>query len=240
MSQETQELARLRAAFTAPAADALAPEDCPSPETIWSAVRGELPPQALREVVDHTARCAACAEDWRLAVEVNRPAAAQEESAPDDLPGRVIAGRFGGWRAVAAATALAASLLVAVGIYRQTGVPGQPTYRESQQATVHSLLAAGQALPRQAAVLRWTPLAGATSYDVSASTEDLRPLASAHGQTATELRLPPEGLAALPAGAKLLWQVEAVFPDGHRATSPTFTAVLSKPIERVDRNKSPV
>src|SRR4051812_2166144 len=117
MIQDTQELAKLRAAFTAPADDSPAPEDCPSPETIWSAVRGELPPQALREAVDHTARCAACAEDWRLAVEVNRQAEEQEETAPGVLPSNVVVGRFGrSWRSVAAAVALAASLLIGVGI----------------------------------------------------------------------------------------------------------------------------
>jgi anti-sigma factor RsiW len=226
MNQDTQELARLRAAFTAPADDSPAPEDCPSPETIWSAVRGELPPQALREVVDHTARCAACAEDWRLAVEVNKQAKEQEETAPGQLPSNVVVGRFGRWSSVAAAVALAASLLVVVGIYRQAAVPGQPTYRASQEATVRSLLAAGQALPREAAVLRWTPLAGATSYDVSVSTEDLRQVASAHGQTAAAYQLPKEALAGLPPGAKLLWQVDAVFPDGHHVTSPTFTILL--------------
>ncbi len=226
MNQETQELARLRAAFTAPTMDVPAPEDCPPPETLWSAVRGELPPRALREVVDHTARCAACAEDWRLAVEVNRQAGAQEDSAPGSLPGNVIVGRFGRWRSLAAAAALAAGLLVAVGIYREALGPGRPTYRESQQATVRSLLAAGQALPRQAAVLRWTPLAGATSYDVSVGTEDLRQIASSHGQAATEYRLPQAALAGLPAGAKLLWRVDAIFPDGHRVESSTFTTLL--------------
>jgi hypothetical protein len=226
MNQENQELEGLRAAFTAPAMDVPASEDCPSPETLWSAQRGELPPQALREVVDHTARCAACAEDWRLAVEVNRQAAAQEERAPGDLPANVVVGRFGRWRSVAAAAALAAGLLVGVGIYRETFVPGQSTYREPQQSQIRSLVALGRALPRQAAVLRWTPLAGAASYDVSVSTEDLKPVASAHGQTTTEYRLPQEALAALPPGARLLWLVEAVFPDGHRVTSPTFTTPL--------------
>jgi hypothetical protein len=230
MNQDMQELARLRAAFTAPAADSPAPEDCPSPETIWSAVRGELPPQALREVLDHTARCAACAEDWRLAMEVNRQAEEQELATPGQLPANVVVGRFGGlrtWRSAAAAVALAASLLVAVGIYREAVVPGQTAaYRAPQEATVRSLLAAGQALPREAAVLRWTPVAGATSYDVSVSTEDLRQVASAHGQTATVYQLPQQALAGLPPGTKLLWLVDAVFPDGHHVTSPTFTTPL--------------
>jgi len=225
MNQENQELERWRAAFTAPAIDEPAREDCPSPEILWAAVRGELPPQALREVVDHTAVCAACAEDWRLAVEVNRQAA-QVDSVPAHLPGNVIAGRFGGWRSLAAAAALAAGLLVAVGIYREAVVPRQPTYRETQQETVRSLVVAGQALPRQAAVLRWTPLPGATAYDVSVGTEDLRQVASAHGLSAAEYRLPKEALASLPAGAKLLWRVEASFPDGHRVESPTFTTHL--------------
>lgn len=224
MNQETQELERLRAAFTAPAGDT--PDgDCPSPETIWSAVRGELPPQTLREVVDHTARCAACAEDWRLAVEVNRQAAEQEETVPGRLPDNVVVGRFGRWRSVAAAAALAAGLLVAVGIYREAAAPGQPTYREAPQAQMRSLVA-GKALPHDEAVLRWTPLSGATSYDVSVSTEDLKPVASAHGQSSPEYRLPGEALATLPPGAKLLWLVDAVFPDGHRVTSPTFTTSL--------------
>src|SRR5438128_10363716 len=142
MNQDARELAKLRAAFTAPAAAAPAPEDCPSPETIWAAVRGELPPQALREVVDHTARCAACAEDWRLAVEVDRQAAGQTA---ETAPGKVIVGRFGRFRPFAAAAALAAGLLIAVGVYRQEIVPSQPTYRESQQSQIRSLLPVGQA-----------------------------------------------------------------------------------------------
>ena len=223
MIQDNQELARWRSAFAAPAEAAPAPDDCPAPETVWAAVRGELPPHELREVLDHTARCEACAEDWRLAVEVDRQGAAKSETAP----GKVIVGRFGQWRPAFAAAALAAGLLVAVGVYREAIVPTQtPIYREGEGTQVRSLLPAGQALPRQGAVLRWTPLAGATSYDVSVSTEDLRQVASTQGQTATEYRLPAASLTGLPAGAKLLWQVDAVFPDGHRVTSPTFTTLL--------------
>jgi anti-sigma factor RsiW len=223
MIQDEQELTRWRAAFTAPAAAAPAPEECPAPETLWAAVRGELPPHEMREVVDHTARCEACAEDWRLAVEVDRQGTPQTQT----VPGKVIVGRFGQWRPLFAAAALAAGLLVAVGVYREAIVPTPaPTYREGESAQVRSLLPAGQALPRQGAVLRWTPLAGAASYDVSVSTEDLRQLASAQGQTAAEYRLPEAALTGLPAGTKLLWQVEAVFPDGHRVTSATFTTPL--------------
>lgn len=224
MNQDAQELMRLRAAFTAPAAPASDPASCPAPETIWLAVRGELPPQELRQVVEHTASCAACAEDWRLAAELNRQEAGQ---ATVVQPGKVIAGRFGQWRNMAAAAAIAAGLLVAAGIYRTGDFgPQEPTYREAEHAGMRSLLPEGQAVSRQEAVLRWSPAPGATSYDVQVSTEDLQAVASSQGQTATELRIPASALASLPPGAKLLWQIEAVRADGTRETSPTFVTPL--------------
>ena len=163
----------------------------------------------MREVVDHVAACAACAEDWRLAAELYR----QEERAAA-VPGKVIQGRFGRWRPLAAAAALAACLLIAVGVYRVNQPAREPTYREAQHAGISSLLPQGQALSREAAVLRWSPLPGAVSYDVQVSTEDLRALATAKGLTATEYRVPESALAGLPSASRLLWQVDAVRPDG--------------------------
>jgi hypothetical protein len=219
MSQDDQELARLRAAFTAPAAAAPDPESCPAPEKIWQAVHGELPPAELRGMLEHTASCAACAEDWRLAAEVVR----QSVAAAERVPGKVLQGRFGRWRPLTAAAALAAGLLIAVGLYR-TGVldPGQPTYREAGSEAIRSLLAEGQALPRQGAVLRWSPVPGAESYDVRISTEDLRLVLIAQSLKAASYPIPESALAGLPAGSKLLWQVDAVFPDGSRRSSATF------------------
>jgi len=219
MTNEAQQISRWRAAFAEPdpASD---PASCPTPETLWSAVRGELPAQRMGEVLDHVAACAACVEDWRLAAEINR----QEERAAA-VPGKVITGRFGQWRPLAAAAALAAGLLIAVGVYR-VNQPQEHIYRGAQQAGISSLLPQGQALPREAAVLRWSQMAGAVSYDVQVSTENLRPLATAKGQTGTEYRIPPTALAGLPAGARILWQVEAVRPDGTHENSPTFVTTV--------------
>jgi putative zinc finger protein len=223
MSQDDQELARLRAAFAAPAAATPDPESCPSPETIWAAVRGELPPRELRDVVEHTAACAACAEDWRLAAELER----QSTAAAAPAPGKVIQGRFRQWRPLAAAAALAAGLLIAVGVYRTGELgPREPTYREAESDGIRSLLPAGQALPRQGAVLRWSPVPGAESYDVRISTEDLRLVLTAQDRKVAEYPIPESALAGLPPGSKLLWQVDAVFPDSSRRSSPTFTATL--------------
>jgi putative zinc finger protein len=217
---DDQELASLRAAFTAPAAAAPDPESCPAPEKIWEAVRGELPPAELRQVVEHTASCAACAEDWRLAAELGRQSAAATVTAP----GKVLQGRFGRWRPLAAAAALAAGLLLVVGVYR-TGIlgPGQPTYREAGSEAIRSLVPEDQALPRQGAVLRWSPVPGAESYDVRISTEDLRLVLTAQSLKAASYPVPESALAGLPPGSKLLWQVDAVLPDGTRRTSETFT-----------------
>lgn len=221
MTEDANNFARLRAAFQAPAGPAPAPETCPAPEMIWEGVRGELPPQQMREVLDHTASCAACAEDWRLAAEIEREASRSATAAP----GKVIVGRFGRFRSLAAAAAIAAGLLVAVNVYRDSG-PQEPTYRNAEQTDVRSLLPEGTALPRQGAVLRWSPVPGATSYDVQVSTEDLQVVATAQGQTATEYRIPESGLQNLAPGTNLLWQVDAVFPDGTRQSSPTFTTPL--------------
>ena len=227
MNQDNQELARLRAAFAAPVAVAPDPESCPAPEAIWAAVRGELPPRELREVLEHTASCTACAEDWRLAAELDRQSAATADVVT--APGKVITGRFGQWRAFAGVAALAACLLIAIGLNRTGEVgPKDPAYRDAPApgTVVRSLLPDGQALPRQGAVLRWTPVVGAASYDVRVSTEDLRVVQTAQGQTATEYRVPESALAGLAPGAKLLWQVEAVFPDGTRQSSPTYANPL--------------
>ena len=225
IDQDHRELARLRAAFAV--TDDVPTPECLAAETLLAGVRGELPPRELRNALDHLASCASCCEDWRLAAAVERQTSESATVASPRPAARVIQGRFGSWRPLTAAAALAAGLLIAVGVYR-TGVlsPQPPTFREAGDTAVHSLLAAGQALPRQGAVLRWAAVPGAASYDVRISTDDLRPVQTADNLTATEYRIPDAAVAALPAGTKLLWQVEAVFPDGTSRSSATFTNPL--------------
>jgi hypothetical protein len=72
-------------------------------------------------------------------------------------------------------------------------------------------------------VLRWSPVPGAESYDVRISTEDLRRLVlTAQSLKTASYAIPESALAGLPPGSKLLWQVDAVFPDGSRRSSATF------------------
>ena len=51
MKREEGELAKLRRAFASGPQVEPVPAVCPSPEQIWSAVRGELPPGEIRQTV---------------------------------------------------------------------------------------------------------------------------------------------------------------------------------------------
>ena len=222
MNGDDQGLDWLRAAFTAPAQGA--PEPHPEADTIWSAVRGELPPSELREVVEHTAMCASCAEDWRLAAEFERQAAVETaKPAPN-----VVYGRFRQLAADCRGRGDGGGYpdrgrhpdVRPAGCRTRTGLPQRAAHRGALAPP------RGPGPPRQAAVLRWSPVPGASLYNVQATTEDLQVVASQESLTGTEYRLPAEALSKLPAGSQLLWQVEAVFPDGTRQTSETFFTPL--------------
>jgi len=239
-----QEIARLREAFAADS-DRTAPDPvkdpCPAPERIWDALDGALGPEALREIVDHVAVCPACAEEWRLAITF-REEAVNEESEdgaapapggrgldPVDLPGRRL--QVPAWLAAAAVAVLALGL---GGIWWSTarsGVPGAtqaPVYRQATEQQIDSLLPEGKPLSRAEPVLRWTTGPEGSVYDVVVSTEDLAapPIAEASGLTEARYRIPADALAGLPAGAELLWQVDATTPDGKRISSKTFETRL--------------
>jgi hypothetical protein len=228
LKDDDNEIASLRKAF---ATSSYTPEPavCPAPEKIWDAVQGALPADEVREIVLHTAVCAACAEDWRLAHTLQTESEAGAAVAPP-APLR-FAPRFNQLRnwGLAAAAALA---LAFVGLqwFQRPLLPAGPdssngsTYRGSQ-ATIRSLVAEGQALPRDRFLLKWSPPAGApavTAYAVEVSTEDLRVLSSAEGLKATEYQVPASALADLPAGSRLLWKVETDLPEGGHVKSPTF------------------
>ena len=212
------DLLALRAAFTTPVPAAWNPGGCPEPDRIWEAVRGELPPEEVRDIVDHVALCASCAEDWRIAAELEKEAARQEKTAVvRPFPAR----RFQPWIAAAAA----ALVLTVGGVYvRQTMTPDPPAGYRGEGTGIRSL--AGETRPDQAFVLSWTPVEGAESYDLLVTTAELATVADPKGLTAPQYQVPESALADLPAGAQLHWRVTAVFPDGGRKQSPTFTTAL--------------
>jgi hypothetical protein len=221
MMMDDQELASLRQAFATHSQQTPEPAACPAPEKIWDAVQGLLPPGEVREIVQHTALCAACAEDWRLARTMQEQEAATA-AAPAPLrfaPRQHRLRTFG----LAAAAALALAV-VGVQWLERPGGPTTAEYREGQQATIQSRVAEGRALPRERFVLEWTAPAAAktATYGVEVSTEDLRVVASAEGLRTPRYQVPASALQDLPAGARLLWKVEAELPEGGHVSSPTF------------------
>jgi hypothetical protein len=220
MTMDDQELASLRQAFATHPPQTTDPSACPAPEKIWDAVHGLLPPGEVREIVQHTALCAACAEDWRLARTMQEQEAATT-AVPAPLrfaPRQHRLRNFG----LAAAAALAFAVVGVQWLEKPPAAP--PEYREGQQAAIHSRVAEGRALPRERFVLEWTAPANpaSTTYGVEVSTEDLRVVASADGLRAPRYQVPANALRDLPAGSRLLWKVEADLPEGGHVSSPTF------------------
>lgn len=219
MKRDEGELARLRRAFASLSQPAPAPAACPAPEKIWEAVRGELPPAELRQIVEHMAACPACAEDWRLAIALQKP-----ETASNVIPAAErfsVGRRLRNW-GLAAAAVLA---LVVVGV-QWIQPPDQAGYR-GDELTIQSLVEEGQALPRNQFLLRWSALEtpGAT-YDVEVSTEDLRVIASENDLREPQLLVPAHALSGLPPGTRLLWRVNAELPEGGDVTSKTFVTTV--------------
>lgn len=240
MSTESDELRFWRQAFAAPGPPP-APEDCPPPERIWSALRGELAADEIRDVVDHTALCASCAEDWRLAAALlaEEPAAAPVvESHPITFPAAAPRRRYmRGWQVrIASLAAAAAMVLIAVKIQQQGHDGREPavvrgvTEIEGVRPSLRLLVEDGAILRREDFKLRWSEAGEGASYRVWLGTEEgfgtSRPVARKGELKGTEHLIPPAALSHLRSGTKLLWWVEATLPDGTRLRSETSIVEL--------------
>jgi hypothetical protein len=123
----------------------------------------------------------------------------------------------------------AAAALILVGflaVYQGTDLFRAPesTYRAPENEAIRSLVPDGEVLPRDEAVLRWTPLADGARYSVEVGLPDLTPLASGYDLLETEYRIPTGALEPVDPGGTVAWQVEAKLPDGRRIVSEAFLA----------------
>jgi len=214
---------RLREAFASRNPDGDADGPCPDAESLWQAVRRELPHQRIRQIGLHVTTCAECAEAWRLAREVAR------EVPADVLPFERPAGkaaRARGWWIGGALAAAAAVIMVALMLPTgpAPGPAGQGIMRGAEEviSPVNDL---AMPLSRDSCTLRWQGPADGR-WDIRVATEDLRVIAEARNLGATEFAVPAEALADLPPGAKIVWQVHANMPDGRRLASRSFVQSL--------------
>jgi hypothetical protein len=215
--KESTENDRLREAFTSLGQRARLMEGCPLPEAIWSAAAGDADDESLRRLIEHTTSCAACAEDWRVARAVGQASGAfRGLPRPRRLPLS--------WLAAAATVALA----VGGGAYVFEWTRGQrsASTRGEGSDEIRSLLPENEPLSRHQCTLRWSAGPPGTKYDVRVVTEDAVEVAVAVGLGVNEYRVAEAKLRGLEPGARLLWRVRAVFPDGRSASSPTFISTL--------------
>lgn len=207
---------RLRAAFRARESRGGERLAHPSGDDLWAAVRGELAAERRRALVDHTAACAACAQAWRLAVEMT----------PDPIHAAVPkpAGARPAlyWLAPLAAAAVAAVVGAGLWQWRAPVPDAAPGYRGGDAGEIRSLVGDGEALPREDFRLRWSAGPEGSLYDLRATTESLEVLADAVGLTETSYVVPPSALSVVPSGGRVLWRVEVARPDGGRTATRTF------------------
>ena len=186
-------------------------------DEIWLAVTGALPADRRRLIVDRMATDPACAEAWRIAHEMWRAAADTTAAIPAPQPSRAR-------RWVAPWMAAAAVLLVGttIGLVTLRDRRAGDQFRAPAGYAVQARQPDMASLPREAFRLEWTAGPAGARYQVRVTAEDLTLLTTASDLNVPSFTVAPAQLAPYPAGAAILWQVEATLPDGDRVASRTF------------------
>jgi hypothetical protein len=212
-----------REAWAALAERATATDACPPPERLWEAAHGDLAPDQVAPLVDHVAQCALCAEAWEIAADLAKDAAAAQPARVLTFPSR----RVWIWASLAAAAVIVIGVFVVPrdGLNRE-GEGAADVYRTELSSGLRPLVPDGQALPKNAVVLKWSPAGDNASYSIEVATDDLTPVASASDLRTTEYTVPESALSALPAGSKLVWRVRASWPDGRSIRSTASMIIV--------------
>jgi hypothetical protein len=211
----------LRRARDAQVGDDAPASGCPPTDAYWEAWRSEIPDAEFARLVEHTAGCASCARASRAARDLVL-AGEPERYRGARRAGTAAWARRGIW----AAAAVLSLALAGLTLRSYLGRPGVEELRTREESGPHSPLDESQPLRKSDATLRWTPGPVGASYSVVVTDESLQPVASTSGLDAPQYRIPREALDALPAGTRLVWQVETILPDGRRLPSLTFFARL--------------
>ena len=220
---ESASLTRLRDAWNA-SSHVPPGEMCLSAEWVWDAVIGRQSGVALEAGLAHVTQCAACAEAWRVAHELlmatgQLPAVARPTTA------------WPSWRVWVPAAAAVAVLFVGAGadrgwFDRATTGPGDADVIRGASPALTANLPEGAVCERAACRLSWSDAGDGARYTVRVTTGDLAPVAVATGLAEPAFTIPASDLQALAPQADVLWQVEAVLPDGRRLSSATFSIVV--------------
>jgi hypothetical protein len=173
-------------------------------EQLFSALHGDMRPDQRRAIVDELIRNPQAAAAWRLARELE----------PREPTGVFAVPRT--WMSLAATLLLIVSAAWLIVPWRSA----DPVFRGGGPRTIASLLP-DDVLSRTEPVLRWTALEGAR-YRVRVLTPELELLDEAGDLVAPEYRLREDLLGKIPAGGRILWQVEARVRGTPAVVSLTF------------------
>lgn len=223
MNRDRGIVERLRRAFAADDRGPLTDGRCPDPEEIWEASHGDSNPQHSRRIVAHFAQCPSCAAEWRMAMQ-DRPSISVER---DEFTSAVETtaephGRRH-WVGVAAAAAIVLGLGGAVLFQAVIDRPAAPpTFRSGKTIEIRSLVPESETLRRDSCLLSWSSAGDGSSYDIEITRETLETIVTERSLETNEYRVPPDALALVPQGGKIVWRVEARLPDGRRITSGAF------------------
>ena len=226
-SSSPAELERLRRAFQAHSEEIPDPANCPAPQELWDAVNSALDTARIQELIEHTATCPSCAEEWRLARDMAQDVESHEEEQPEEEPeseGVVISAAHRFRRSVTPFIGLAAAAAALFLVLRppQTEAPA-PVYRAGAEQEIESLVPSDQALPRDAFVLQWSEIDGAV-YGLLISAADLEVIDQPQDLDTNTYQVPADLLESVE--GTIYWQVEATLPDGTSKTSKTFVQAI--------------
>jgi len=183
---------------------------CPAPEALLAVVERRGSDATRLATLDHVMGCAACRRDFDLL----RTAAVSAERAAGDAPTLHVV--RGGGRATRRlplrSLAVAAGLIVAVGVGLLTWHPGTPQPLLRGDANTVVLLPPEQRADGSA-LLRWRTVPGAAAYRVEVFAPNGRTVAADTVSDSTFV------LPAVDASAQLRWMVTALHGDGHEVRS---------------------
>ncbi len=203
---------------------------CPPAGEYWSAAAGELPFERVRALVDHGVRCAECAEAWRILADVRRAQDLSATGDPPTIPPPVPHAGAPRRTRLRALLPLVGVALAAAGVWLvlRPPTPRPPPVVRGNGGIPAVRAESPEVQPAAGAVLRWSEVPGASSYNVTVLTPELVVVHRALGVAGRELRL-PDTVGARAAGGGLLWNVDAVLSDGRTVASPTFELRLREP-----------
>jgi hypothetical protein len=209
LSVDEERLKNLYRAGTEPADRAA----CPSGEELQNAALGRLSAASRAAILAHAAGCSACADELRLAMELEPWA---ERAARTLDPGKHRETTAGGWWLAAAAVALLAiGAALALRFGRPTAEP--VGVMRGQEEAASAVLPADGTLLRQAPdSLTWAPVSGARAYSVEVFDAESTPLWSSRRLTTPRVDLPPEVRHRISEGGGFLWRVVVYDESGRR------------------------